>query len=189
MSKFDKIMFTIFVIFVQIIQFSLVYLIAWLNSHVIEFLFIFLSFQFNRKIFGNSYHAEKLSKCTLLTISVFYLLIKAVPSINISIFAPILFGLYLSFALNYVQELIDNQQVPKIFVKKQLREQVLDILDGRITEEEIENFCINKGINLKISETVYLYLSNSKYDVADLLDVAPATVINRVKRFIEKATE
>lgn len=189
MTKIDKIMFTIFVILVQLFQFSLLNVIAWLNSHVIEFLFIFLSFQFNRKVFGNSYHADKLSKCTLLTVVVFYLLIKSVPDINISIFAPALFGISLSFSLNYVQELIENQQVPKIFVKKQLREQVLDILDGRITEEEIESFCINKGINLKISETVYLYLSNSKYDVADLLDVAPATVINRVKRFIEKATE
>lgn len=189
MSKFDKIMFTIFVIIVQIIQLSMVYLVAWLNSHVAEFIFIFLSFQFNRKVFGNSYHADKLSKCTLLTISVFYLLIKAVPPINISIFASVLFGVCLSFSLNYIQELIDNQQVPKPFIKKRLREQVLEILDGQIIEEQVEEFCIRKGINLKVAETVYLYLSNSKDDVADLLDITTATVINRVKRFIEKATE
>ena len=48
MGKREKVMFTIFVVIVQALQFSLVYSIAWLNSRTIEFLFIFVSFQMNR---------------------------------------------------------------------------------------------------------------------------------------------
>lgn len=84
--------------------------------------------------------------------------------------------------------LIDNQAVPKPFVKKPLREQVIDILGDKLEEEDIEEFCIHHGISLKISETVYLYLSNTKEEVADILEIEGTTVIRRVKKFIEKAT-
>ena len=78
MGKREKVMFTIFVVIVQVLQFLLVYSIAWLNNRTIEFLFIFFSFQMNRMVFGKSYHADNLSKCTLITLVTFYLLIKGV---------------------------------------------------------------------------------------------------------------
>lgn len=55
MGKREKVMFTIFVVIVQVLQFLLVYSIAWLNNRTIEFLFIFFSFQMNRIVFGKSY--------------------------------------------------------------------------------------------------------------------------------------
>lgn len=115
MGKREKVMFTIFVVIVQVLQFLLVYSIAWLNNRTIEFLFIFFSFQMNRMVFGKSYHADSLSKCTLITLVTFYLLIKGVIPLNISLFATPLFGVYLSYVLNIIQELIDNQEVPKPF--------------------------------------------------------------------------
>ncbi len=87
-----------------------------------------------------------------------------------------------------VQELIDNQNVPKPFVKKRLREQIIEILGDRLSEEEINEFCIKKGIHPKVAETVFLYLTNSKDEVADILEIEGTTVIRRLKRFIEKAT-
>lgn len=188
MGKREKILFTIFVIVTQGLQFLAVYSIAFLNDHAIEFLFIFFSFQVNRAVFGKSYHADKLSKCTLFTLVVFYFLTSGVFSLNISLFSAPLFGVYLSYVLNQIQELIDNQNVPKPFVKKSLREQVVDILGDRLSEEEIEKICIQRDMNTKISETVYLYLTNSKDDVADILGVEGTTVIRRVKKFIEKTT-
>jgi accessory gene regulator protein AgrB len=137
MGKREKVMFTIFVVIVQVLQFLLVYSIAWLNNRTIEFLFIFFSFQMNRMVFGKSYHADSLSKCTLITLVTFYLLIKGVIPLNISLFATPLFGVYLSYVLNIIQELIDNQEVPKPFVKKRLREQIIDILEEDLSEEHI----------------------------------------------------
>ena len=55
-------------------------------------------------------------------------------------------------------------------------------------EEEIEKICIQNGLNIKVSETVYLYLTNSKDDVADILGVEGTTVIRRLKKFIKKTT-
>lgn len=188
MGKREKIFFTIFVIVTQGLQFLTVYSIAFLNDHAVEFLFIFLSFQFNRAVFGKSYHADKLSKCTLLTLVIFYFLTSGVFPLNISLFSAPLFGVYLSYVLNQIQELIDNQNVPKPFVKKKLRDQILDILGDRLSEEEIEKICIQKGLSIKISETVYLYLTNSKDDVADILGIESTTVIRRLKKFIEKTT-
>lgn len=189
MGKREKLLFTIFVIVTQCIQFLLVYSIAFLNQRVIEFLFIFLSMQFNRMVFGKSYHADKLSKCTAITLVLFYFLTKGVLPLNVSIFIAPLFGVYLSYLLNIVQELIDNQKAPEPFVKKKLREQILDILDGNITEDAINEFCIKKGIHLKVSETVFLYLTNSKTEVSDILEIDRRTVIRRLNKFIEKATD
>lgn len=189
MGKLDKIMFTIFVIVTQGLQFLAVYSIAWLRNHTVEFLFIFLSFQLNRVVFGKSYHADKLSKCTLLTLVIFYFLITGVFSLQVSLFMAPLFGVYLSYVLNQIQELIDNQNVPKPFVKKKLREQIVDILGNRLDEESVTEYCLRIGLNEKVAETVYLYLGNSKDDVADILDIQGTTVIRRVKRFIDKANQ
>ena len=189
MGKLDKIMFTIFVIVTQGLQFLAVYSVACFNQRAIEFLFIFFSFQINRKIFGKSYHADQLSKCTLFTLVIFYFLTSGVFKLNVSLFMAPLFGVYLSYVLNIVQELIDNQRVPKPFVKKKLRDQLIDILGDNLDEEYITNYCLHLGLNTKIAETVFLYLDNSKDDVADILDVQGTTVIRRVKKFIEKATE
>ena len=189
MGKLDKIMFTIFVIVTQGLQFLAVYSVACFNQRAIEFLFIFFSFQINRKIFGKSYHADQLSKCTLFTLVIFYFLTSGVFKLTVSLFMAPLFGVYLSYVLNIVQELIDNQRVPKPFVKKKLRYQVIDILGDNLDEEYITNYCLHLGLNTKIAETVFLYLDNSKDDVADILDIQGTTVIRRVKKFIEKATE
>lgn len=189
MGKLDKIMFTIFVIVTQGLQFLAVYSVACFNQRAIEFLFIFFSFQINRKIFGKSYHAYQLSKCTLFTLVIFYFLTSGVFKLTVSLFMAPLFGVYLSYVLNIVQELIDNQRVPKPFVKKKLRDQVIDILGYNLDEEYITNYCLHLGLNTKIAETVFLYLDNSKDDVADILDIQGTTVIRRVKKFIEKATE
>ena len=99
-----------------------------------------------------------------------------------------LFGVYLSYILNRVAELIDNQNVPKPFIKKRLREQIVEILGDDISEQRIEELRKKYGMNSKISETVYLYLDNSKDEVADILGIEGTTVIRRLKKFIEKTT-
>ena len=188
MGKNEKLGFTIFTIVTQLLQFVAVYSVAWFNSRAIEFIFIFLSFQVNRAIFGKSYHADKLSNCTLISLVIFYFLTSGVFSLNVSIFCAPLFGVYLSYLLNIIQELIDNQRVPKPFVKKHLREQIVEILGDDLSEERIEWLCLECGLSTKVSETVFLYLTNSKDDVADILEIEGTTVIRRLKRFIEKVT-
>lgn len=189
MSKREQFLFKLFVIVVQALQFAAVYMIALFNSRIIEFLIIFISFQCNRMIFGKSYHADQLSKCTLLTLVIFYFLIRGALPLNMSLFMAPLFGVYLSYLLNYIQELIDNQNVPKPFIKKRLREQLLDILGDDLSEDHIEEMCVKNGIHLNVTETVYLYLTNSKDDVASILEIEGTTVIRRVKKFIEKTTQ
>ena len=110
-------------------------------------------------------------------------------SLNVSLFIAPLFGVYLSYLLNQIQDLIDNQKLPKPFVKRKLRDQIFDILGDRRSEEEVNEHCAKLGLHPKIAETVFLYLSNSKDEVADILEIEGTTVIRRLKKFIEKATE
>lgn len=189
MSKREKLLFVLFVIVTQALQFIAVYAMACFNNRAIEFLFIFLSFQANRVVFGKSYHADQLSKCTLLTLVIFYFLTRGVIPLNISIFCAPLFGVYLSYVLNYAHELISHQVIPKPFEKMNLREQALSILDGKVSEEEIEEVCVRLGLKPTISETVYLYLNNTKDSVAEILDIEGSTVIRRVKKFVNTAIE
>lgn len=188
MGKLERSLFIIFVMIIQLLQFALVLGIAYLNNSIVEFVAIFFSFQFNRMLFGKSYHADKISKCTLLTLVIFYFLIKGVLGVNISIFVAPLFGVYLSYLLSLAQDLIDNQKKSIPFYKKRLREQILEILGDRLDEEDIEEYCTTIGVNPKVSETVFLYLSNSKDDVSNILDINGTTVIRRLKHFIDKAT-
>lgn len=74
----------------------------------------------------------------------------------------------------------------KLFgVKKRLREQIIEILGEDLSEEHINEICRVKAINPKVAETVYLYIDNSKDEVADILDIQGTTVIRRLKKFIQ----
>lgn len=188
MNRNEKFLFAVFVIIVQLLQFLGVYFIAWMNNHVIEFMVIFLSFQLNRNAFGKSYHANELSKCTLYTLVIFYFLIKGIVPFDISLFITPLFGVYLSYLLNKIQELIDNQEVPKVFIHKDSRDIIREYLKGDMSKEHILDICIKNGMNKNIAETIYLYLDNSKTEVADMLDIDPSTVSRRIKKFITKVT-
>ena len=189
MDRKDKVLFTIFVIVTQVLQFLAVYSIVWLNNRVIEFLFIFLSFQANRVVFGKSYHADQLSKCTLLTLVIFYFLTRGVIPLNISIFCAPLFGVYLSYVLNYAHELISHQVLPKPFDKMNLREQVRAIMGCHLEEDDFDKACKELGLKSIISETVYLYMTNTKDEVSDILDIEGSTVIRRTKKFVNTARE
>ena len=188
MGKWERIAFIAFVFVVQALQFLAVYSIAFLNDRVVEFLFIFFSFQINRKIFGKSYHADQLSKCTLLSLVIFYFLIRGTLSFSVSIFIAPLLGVYLAYMLNYAQELIERLEVPKLFVKRKLREQILEILGDNLDEDSVTLFCTKLGLKHEIAETVFLYLTNSKDEVSYVLGVQGITVIRRLKKFIEVAT-
>ncbi len=69
--------------------------------------------------------------------------------------------------------------------KRHLREQLYDILGEDLSEENVNRIGKHFHINDKVIETTYLYLDNSKNEVANILDIEPSTVIRRVKRYIE----
>lgn len=186
MSKSEKILFYLFVAIVQLSQFGLVTLIGYLNSRILEFLIMFATFTINRTLFGKSYHADKITKCTGITLVIFYFMIRGVFPINVSIFTSVLFGLYLAYTLNLVEEMVHHETVPKPF-KKKLRNEIIDIMkDNHIKHDEelLTLFCIEHGLRKEIAETVWLYLDNSKDATADILDVDGRTVIRRVNKFI-----
>lgn len=64
------------------------------------------------------------------------------------------------------------------------RAKIIKHLKGKISEEQIDRFCMKNEINPKIAETIYLYLNNPIEDVAEILDISEATVSKRVQSFL-----
>ena len=64
------------------------------------------------------------------------------------------------------------------------RARIIKLLKGKVSEEQIDRFCMKNEINPKVAETIYLYLNNSIEDVAEILEVSNATIAKRVAGFI-----
>ena len=64
------------------------------------------------------------------------------------------------------------------------RARIIKLLKGKVSEEQIDRFCMKNEINPKVAETIYLYLNNSIEDVAEILNISEATVSSRVQSFL-----
>lgn len=64
------------------------------------------------------------------------------------------------------------------------RAKIIKLLKGKISEEQIDRFCLKHEISPKVAETIYLYLNNHISEVASILEISTATVSNRVATFI-----
>lgn len=78
--------------------------IAVLNNRPWECVFIFLGFVIGRHFFGKTYHASSMYICTVITWAVFYILTSSVPSFNVSVTMPCVFGLCLAYVLSLIGE-------------------------------------------------------------------------------------
>lgn len=193
MDNRDKVFYAIFVIATQLLQFSLVFLLSYFSCREVEFIILFLVFVANRNIFGDSYHANKLWKCTALSLVTFYFLCRGLVSVSSSIFLPVMFALYFSYGLHHFQKLIKKEQVPSRYQKHQrYRSYIVETLqknlgDDYLNEDLIIKYCISLGLTEPIAEVVYLYITNTKTETAELLGISDTTVVRRIKKFLTTA--
>lgn len=100
--------FVLYILITQGWQTLGIIVIAVLNNRPWECLFIVLGFLIGRLFFGRTYHAPTMSICTVITWAVFYFLTSAVPSFNISITIPCIFGIFLAYTLSIIGEHIER---------------------------------------------------------------------------------
>ena len=93
--------YAIFNIVLAIFQILTVGFVCWLiKNTIINFIVIYLSFVFLRKILGHSYHADTVIKCTTLSIFIFACATELSLDINFSLLSSVLSGLLTAIFLH-----------------------------------------------------------------------------------------
>lgn len=203
-KKVEKVLFISFVIIVHILQLLLVLVLVGLNNGWFNFLYIIIAFIPSRSIFGKTYHAENIFKCTVLTLISFHILLNIGLPLNISILNWGLLGISFSFILSYANKFVEankgttpitlilESQNPistknkKTDIKKELRDIV--IKNGKtITEKSFQELCLLVGMTTENGSICYDYLNKTKNQIClDYHIGSPVTVYNISKKFIEK---
>jgi len=101
--------FVLFVIITQGWQALGIIFISILNNRPWECLFIFIGFVMGRHFFGKSYHAPSLWVCTIITWGVFYFLTSAIPTFQVSVTLPCVFGVGLAYALSRINDFTEQK--------------------------------------------------------------------------------
>ena len=93
--------YAIFNIVLAIFQILTVGFVCWLiKNTIINFIVIYLSFIFLRKVLGHSYHADTVIKCTTLSIFIFACATELSLDINFSLLSSVLSGLLTAIFLH-----------------------------------------------------------------------------------------
>lgn len=96
-----EISYAIFNIVLAIFQILTVGFVCWLiKNTIINFIVIYLSFVFLRKVLGHSYHADTVIKCTTLSIFIFACATELSLDINFSLLSSVLSGLLTAIFLH-----------------------------------------------------------------------------------------
>ena len=145
-------------------QFMLILTICYfIKNTLINVLLIFISFTILRKVFGKSYHADTIIKCTTLSTIMFIVATELSFNINISILSSVFVGAFLAYLMHiyyyYYNYIKNNNDLTKLTLE-QLKQKLY-----YLTELEI---------NL-----IYDYWHKDKHITAD--DIAEKYGYNKMK--------
>lgn len=92
--------FKVFVVLLSVAQFVIVGTLCYfINDALFEYIAIFISFVFMRYVFGKSYHADKIIKCTMLAIIVFLIATRASLPPWVSVLCNVLLGCCIAYIM------------------------------------------------------------------------------------------
>lgn len=86
----------------QLIQTAGVVTIAYFNDGFKELAFFLIGFFFTRTFLGETFHLHSTIACTTVTWTLFFIITKMLPSINISVFLSVILGSGLAIYMNYI---------------------------------------------------------------------------------------
>lgn len=107
----QKVILFIMVMSLQLAQLAVVLLIGTLNNMLFETIIMLLVFWISRSTMGKSWHSDRLSVCSMVTFTSFFILTKISLPIEISMFCCILLGMCFAFILYkayYIKAKVDG---------------------------------------------------------------------------------
>src|SRR5215469_13067920 len=140
----------------QAVIFIPLIIIAFLLRQEFVAIVFIASFIYFRMDYGKTYHTT-LHKCIFLTVLVHMFFIMIIPSVHVTLFGGVAFGMLLSLILFYVQDYIDKSNYPiaKVVEAEVVPEPTLNL--SEMTEIEIHDLCRKYGFrNIECEIVVYL---------------------------------
>ena len=172
--------------FHTILQFGLVFFFGWFHNRLLEIFIITGCFFYFRSKFEKQFHASTTWKCTIYTITIFYIISLISPQLSISILLIVLFCYLINLTSYYVRDYLDIKH-PKKKKRNTNRQEIINILgETNLNEDYITDYCISKSMP-KLAETIYLFLNNTLEETAEILAVDPSTITRRINTFIKRS--
>ena len=162
------------IIFFIVTYLSLI-IIGILFNRVIEITLSVIYFHLLRGKEKETFHCSNDFYCWCVSIINFTVITKLTLPLEISYIVSI----FLSFILCMFMRLIYY-----VFrkVNSSKRDIIIEVLGENTTEEDIDKFCANLGLNSKYSETIYLYINNTIEETSEILDIDSRTVSRRIDK-------
>lgn len=171
-EKSFKIKFLILKISFNIIVISLICVIAICFGKYIETFILFISYLLLRYKFPKTYHSYRLTSCLLWSWCLFFLLIKEVLSINLSILSGVILALLSTFILFKIKCYIDLVKFKNDFSLEQINslsnlslEQVNYICDKLGYSKNKRNLAVKFLVDKLSNEEVFNYLEEQKLNI------------------------
>lgn len=168
--------YKIFIVMLSITQLAIVGTACYfINGVLIEFIIIFISFAFMRPIYGNSYHADKILKCTTLALLVFLIATRIPLPLWLSVFCNILIGCLVAYIMHIMYYYIK-------YTKKGIT------LRLGMSKEDLLNLCSDAGISdLNLNRMILRYVEKKSIkEIAELEFVDTYTITQSLYRSRKK---
>lgn len=168
------------IIFFIVTYLSLI-IIGILFNRVIEMTLSVVYFHLLRGKEQETFHCSNDFYCWCVSIMNFTVITKLTLPIEISYIVSIVLSFILCMFMRiiyYVFRKVNNSK----------RDIIIEILGNNTTEEDIEKFCSNLGLNSKYSETIYLYINNTIEETSEILEIDNRTVSRRIDKFLSKCS-
>lgn len=146
----NEIGFKIFIVVLSIFQFTLVGTVCYfVNNVVLEYVIITISCFVLRPIFGKSYHADSVIKCTTLAMIVFTTVTRLALPLEITVLFNVFLGLIVAYMMRVMYYYIKYTGAEGITIERGMTKANLDLVctgkDLTLLEKEIlTDFYCNK---------------------------------------------
>lgn len=160
----NEIGFKIFIVVLSIFQIFLVGTLCYfVNKVIFQYIIIIISFFIMRKVFGKSYHANSVIKCTTLSILVFVTATRISMPLNVTIILNVLIGCIVAYAMFVMYYFIKYTTKDGITICKGISKDILLNLCNNSNLNELETnilimfYCERKSITYIANKMNYSY--------------------------------
>lgn len=165
----------------SILQFSFVIFVGWWFDRLIEIIIIAACFFLFRAKFKKQYHALTATKCTIITMIVFFIVGYISTSITLSILLEVLMSFFITTVSYYARDYIDLLQ------EKQCQKKVSSLKE--LSFDEINKILLENNFSENDIHAVYDYIHKDRNTLVDSIFMKYSMSKSTLYRLIRKSSK
>lgn len=171
--------FKVFLLVLSIAQLALVGTACYfVNGVIYEYIIIYVSFAIMRAVFGNSYHAETILKCTTLGLVVFVTATRLTLPLWVSVFCNVLIGCLVAYIMYVMYYFVKFTTVSGITIYKGMSLEDLNSLCELYKVDEIDKtILVEYYVKRKHIDTIAYKLNYS----TEAIKKRKANILKRIR--------